>query len=119
MFSDTISESFFSMILLFIVLDFLFDLTMRTIRNSKIITSNVTHNIMSSICFVFLLAHNVSGLAEGGDFTTKLATKPKVQIYEKLSNEALLPRLWQAAVIARFFYPILSDFVLLQGSQSN
>jgi len=31
----------------------------------------------------------VCGLAQAGIFTTKLATKPKAQIYEKLSYEAL------------------------------
>jgi len=38
-------------------------------------------------------------LGAGGDFTTKLATKPKDQIYEKLSNEARHPRLRQAVVM--------------------
>src|SRR5690606_36717356 len=43
---------------------------------------------------VFLyLQLTVCGLAQAGIFTTKLATKPKAQIYEKLSYEALNPPL--------------------------
>ncbi len=48
------------------------------------------------------MAHNVLRLGAGGDFYRKLATKPKAQIYEKLSNEALNPRLCQTAVSCGF-----------------
>jgi hypothetical protein len=46
-----------------------------------------------------VLPPTVCGLAQAGIFTTKLDTKPKVQIYEKLSYEARNPRLRQTAVI--------------------
>ena len=38
------------------------------------------------------------GLAQAGIFTTKLSTKPNIQIYEKLSYEARQPPLRQTAV---------------------
>jgi hypothetical protein len=51
------------------------------------------------LCGVVPLPLTVCGLAQAGIFTTKLATKPKAQIYEKLSYEALNPRLCQTAVM--------------------
>ena len=49
---------------------------------------------------VFTLAYNVLRLGEGGDFTTELHTKHTLQIYEKLSYEALNRHFCQTAVIS-------------------
>jgi hypothetical protein len=46
------------------------------------------------------LAANVLRLGEGGDFTTELHTKHTLQIYEKLSYEALNRHFCQTAVIS-------------------
>ena len=46
------------------------------------------------------LATNVSRLGEGGDLTTNVHTKHALQIYEKLSYEALNRHFCQTAVIS-------------------
>lgn len=47
-----------------------------------------------------MLAINVLRLGEGGDFTTNVHTKHTLQIYEKLSYEALNRHFCQTAVCA-------------------
>jgi len=45
-----------------------------------------------------LIGHNVLRLGEGGDLTTNVHTKHTLQIYEKLSYEALNRHFCQTAV---------------------
>jgi len=69
------------------------------------------------ICFIYLsrgaLLATFCGLAQAGIFTTKLPTKPKTQIYEKLSTEALNPRLRQTAVTTSAFIVHRSFWLLV------
>ena len=68
---------------------------------------------MVCLCFMFKLwsvsrlwngrptiGYNVLRLGEGGDFTTNVHTKHTLQIYEKLSYEALNRHFCQTAVIS-------------------
>jgi hypothetical protein len=77
-------------------------------------------------CRFLRLLVTVCGLAKAGIFTTKLPTKPKVQIYEKLSYEALNPRLRQTAVSGWhscqfscfvFFHFRILSFAFLNGEE--
>ena len=65
-------------------------------------------------CRLLGLLVTVCGLAQAGIFTTKLATKPKVQIYEKLLTGELNPRLRQTAVMGRFVCPTVRKSVRRQ-----
>ena len=55
------------------------------------------------------------GLGEGGGFTAELATKHTLQIYEKLSYEALNLQLCQNRVMRSCYYTVVQFFNPIQS----
>ena len=56
------------------------------------------------------MTHNVFGLGEGGGFTAELDTKHTLQIYEKLSYEALNRHFCQTRVMQSCYYTVVQFF---------
>jgi hypothetical protein len=65
--------------------------------------------------FYFEVAYNVFGLGEGGGFTAELDTKHKLQIYEKLSYEALNRHFCQTRVMRSCYYTVVQFFNPIQS----
>ena len=58
---------------------------------------------------------NGFGLGEGGDFTAELDTKHTLQIYEKLSYEALNRHFCQTRVMRSCYYTVVQFFNPIQS----
>ncbi len=61
------------------------------------------------------LATNVFRLGEGGGFTAELDTKHTLQIYEKLSYEALNRHFCQTRVMRLCYYTVVQFFNPIQS----
>jgi hypothetical protein len=64
---------------------------------------------------IFIIVHNVFGLGEGGGFTVELDTKHTLQIYEKLSYEALNRHFCQTRVMRSCYHTIVQFFNPIQS----
>ena len=61
------------------------------------------------------MAYNGLGLCEVGDFTAELDTKHTLQIYEKVSYEALNRHFFQTRVMRSCYYTVVQFFNPIQS----